>query len=152
MKGRPTIRSFHLDLSYCVCANEDIRPSRMNPEPKSQLTIPKRLPRIASSGVRFAVPFKKPDISVRAFKSKSYGELPFDFATHVYSTRLACGPGDVIAATLHNLNTVTDDRGQSESASAVLRNTRAIALSAAMSRLRSLTQEIENQHGKRTNC
>ena len=132
-----------MDLAHCVCANEDIRPSRMNPERRSQPTIPKDRMRIAPKGFAPTVSSKKPGISAGPFKSKSYGELTFDFATLACSAHLAIWTGDAMPATLHNLYAIKDDKDQSESASAVQANARVIALSAIGSRLRSPFQETE---------
>ena len=116
----------------------------MNPERESQLTIPEKRARIAGQmAVRPAVSLKKSGISSGAFKSKSYGELTFDFATLACSPRLFLWTRDVITATLHNSYANKADNDQTESASAVLANARVIALSAAGSRLRSPSQEIE---------
>jgi hypothetical protein len=125
-----------LDLAHCGCANEEIRPSRMNPERGTQLTNPKKRARIAGRrAARPAVSLNKSGISSGAFKSKSYGELSFDFATLACSQRLAIWIGDVLTATLHNSYAVKADSDPFESASAVLVNARVIALSAVASRL-----------------
>ena len=87
--------------------------------------------------MRLAVSLKEPGISAGAFKSKSYGDLPFDFATLACSPLLAIWTGDVITATLHTSYAVKADNDPSESASAVLANARVIALPGATSRLRS---------------
>ena len=124
-----------MDLAHCGCANEDIRPSRMNPERESQLTIPTTRARIDGlRAVRPAISLKKPGLSSGAFNAKSYGEFTFDFATHACSPRLSIWTGEAIPATLHNSYAVKADHDPFESASAVSVNARVIALSAVESR------------------
>lgn len=102
----------------------------MNLERESQITIPKKHAGIAGPrAVRPALSLKKSGIS-SGTKSKSYGELTFDFATLACSLRPAIWTRDVITATHHNSYAVEVDNDQSESASAVLANARVIALSA----------------------
>ena len=101
----------------------------MNPERRSQPTIPKERMRIAPQrAVRLTVSSKKPGLSAGTFKLKSYGELTIDFATFACSARLAIWIRDAITATLHSSYAVKDDNHPSESASAVSANARVIAL------------------------
>src|SRR5688572_5371540 len=111
----------------------------MNPERGTQLIITKK--RARTAGHRAASPavsLNKSGISSGAFKSKSYGELTFAFATLACSPRLAIWAGDVLFATLHDSYAVRADSDLFESASAVSVNARVIALSAVESRARSL--------------